>query len=48
MRPIEDDESSYATSDGSDEESNSEEDMHTGEDDNPIQDESEFVLLSGP
>ncbi|KAH7142945.1 hypothetical protein B0J13DRAFT_636769 [Dactylonectria estremocensis] len=47
VRPIEDDESSYASSDESDEESDSEEDTHTGEEDNPMQDESEFVLPSG-
>ncbi|EWZ29404.1 uncharacterized protein FOBCDRAFT_277007 [Fusarium oxysporum Fo47] len=48
VRPVEDDESSYASGDESDEESDSEQDTHIGEEDNPMQDESEFGLLSGP
>ncbi|EXL64436.1 hypothetical protein FOPG_19299, partial [Fusarium oxysporum f. sp. conglutinans race 2 54008] len=46
VRPVEDDELSYASGDESDEESDSEQDTHIGEEDSLMQDESEFGLLS--
>lgn len=48
VRTAEDDESSYASSDESDEESDFKEGMHFGVDNNSIRDESEFVLPSRP
>ncbi|KAF4332255.1 hypothetical protein FBEOM_13948 [Fusarium beomiforme] len=48
VRTAEDDESSHASSDESDEESDFEEGKHLGVDNNSIRDESEFVLPSKP